>query len=148
MYYLTYGILYLLSLLPLRALFVISDFFYFIVYYVIGYRKKVVMDNLTIAFPEKTEKEKIQIARRFYRNFTDNFIETIKLLSCSTDFLNRHFEGDFTILNDLYTKGKKCQVHLGHNFNWELENAFVPLHVKQEFLVIYMPLENKIFERL
>jgi len=148
MYYLTYGILYLLSLLPLRVLFIISDFFYFLVYYIIGYRKKVVMDNLTISFPHKSEKERVQIARKFYRNFTDNFIETIKLLSCSTNFLNRHFEGDFTILNDLYTKGKKCQVHLGHNFNWELANAFVPLHVKQPFLVIYMPIENKVFERL
>ncbi|HET7899150.1 MAG TPA: lipid A biosynthesis acyltransferase, partial [Flavisolibacter sp.] len=70
MYYLVYGLLYLLSLLPLRVLFLFSDLAYVVLYYFIGYRKKVVLSNLAIAFPEKTEEVRKQIAKRFYRNFT------------------------------------------------------------------------------
>src|SRR5215217_4741021 len=76
MYHVVYGFLYLFSLLPLFFLYIIGDGVYLIVYYLIGYRKKVVMHNLSIAFPEKSEAEKIKIAKQFYRNFTDTFIET------------------------------------------------------------------------
>ena len=53
MYYIVYGFLYLLSLLPFRLLYVVSDAVYALLYYVIGYRKEVVMNNLLIAFPRK-----------------------------------------------------------------------------------------------
>jgi KDO2-lipid IV(A) lauroyltransferase len=65
MYYLVYGILYLFSLLPFWILYFISDIFYGLLYYILGYRKKVVMDNLYIAFPEKTEQERKRIAKNF-----------------------------------------------------------------------------------
>jgi len=106
------------------------------------------MNNLAIAFPNKSERDRIIIAKKFYRNFTDNFIETLKLLSCSDKFIDKHFTGDFSIFNNLYDKGKKIQVHLGHNFNWELANVAVPMHIKHDFLAIYMPIENKVFEKL
>ena len=66
MYYIVYGLLYLISLLPWRIIYIISDFFYLIAYYIVGYRKKVVFSNLQIAFPEKTEEERIKIAKEFY----------------------------------------------------------------------------------
>ena len=69
MYKLVHALLYLLSLLPLRVLYLLSDFFYFIIYRVAGYRKKVVLANLDIAFPEKPADEKKEIAKRFYKNF-------------------------------------------------------------------------------
>src|SRR4051812_43713521 len=114
MYYLIYGFLYLFSLLPLRILYLVSDFFYFLVYYVLGYRKKIVLQNLTIAFPEKTADEKKRIAKKFYRNFTDTFIETIKFISAGERYFKKHLTGDMQILRELHKKGKKCQVHLGH----------------------------------
>src|SRR5215203_5768158 len=89
MYYIVYGLLYLVSLLPLWLLYGVSDIFFVLIYYVIGYRKEVVMENLAIAFPEKTGKERKEIARRFYRNFTDTFIETIKLISAGDNFIRR-----------------------------------------------------------
>src|SRR6476620_6784945 len=128
MYYVVYGVLYLLSLLPLTVLYLLSDFVYFLIYRVAGYRKKVVLHNLSIAFPEKTEKEREQIAGKFYRNFTDNFIETIKLLSAGKNFIRKHFSFDNRLLNELYQQGKKCQVHLGHNFNWEMANLAVSFY--------------------
>ena len=69
MYYLVYGLFYILSLLPIRALYILSDFIYVLVYYVFGYRKKVVMENLLIAFPEKTEQERKKIAKKILPQF-------------------------------------------------------------------------------
>jgi KDO2-lipid IV(A) lauroyltransferase len=149
MYYLIYGPLYLLSLLPLRVLYVIGDLIYGIIFYIIGYRKKVVMNNLRISFPEKTEKERKKIMKGFYHNFVDTFIETIKLLSSGKEFVDKHVTiRGLDVINDLYQKGKKLQVHLGHNFNWELGNAAAAIHVPYKFLGVYMPIGNKHFNRM
>ncbi len=148
MYYFIYGFLYLLSLLPLRILFIGSDLFYILLYYVAGYRKKVVFNNLSIAFPYKTKEEKIRIAKGFYKNFSDSFFETIKMISSGKHYIKKHFIGDYSIFERMYESGKKCQVHLGHNFNWELANLAFASSAKQPFIVVYMPIENKLFERL
>src|SRR6187431_2879828 len=123
MYYFVYGLLWLISLLPFRILYFISDAFYGLIYYIIGYRKDVVMNNLLIAFPEKTEKERIVIAKKFYHNLIDTFIETIKMISVSNKFIEKRFTANWKLLNDIYPSGKSVQLHLGHNFNWEWGNA-------------------------
>jgi KDO2-lipid IV(A) lauroyltransferase len=148
MYYIIYGLFYLLSLLPLRILYILSDGVYALVYYVLGYRKEVVMKNLQIAFPEKTDAERKAIAKKFYRNFTDNFIETIKLLSAGKKFITNHFVLDSNPFEALYATGRKCQVHLGHNFNWEYANVVMPFYTDYPFMVVYMPIANKAIDRL
>ena len=80
-YRIFYGFCWLLALLPLRCLYLISDFFFVPVYYVIRYRRKVVMENLRNSFPEKTEKERRVIARKFYRFLCDLILETVKLVN-------------------------------------------------------------------
>ena len=52
-----YGVLYLLSLLPMRIHYLFSDFFYLLVYYVVRYRVKLVRKNLADSFPEKSAEE-------------------------------------------------------------------------------------------
>lgn len=148
MYYIVYGSLYLVSLLPLRVLYVISDFTCFILYHVVGYRKKVVFSNLKQAFPGRSEIERKKIAKKFYRNFTDNFIEFIKLFSASPTYIKKHFNGDYSIPLQLSDKGKRCQSMLAHNFNWEWGCLAVALNVKHLFLVIYMPISNKIVDKI
>lgn len=148
MYYLVYGFLFLLSLLPLQVLYLLSDFAYFILYHVVGYRKKVVMHNLSIAFPEKKEEERRKIARQFYRNFADTFIEAVKLISASESFVRKHFYGDFSLFSELYEQGKKCQLHLGHIFNWEMANAGIPLNIPYTMLTVYMPISSKAIDLL
>ena len=148
MYYLFYGFLYLLSLLPMRLLYVVSDALYGIVFYVFGYRKKVVLDNLRRAFPEKTEAERIRIAKKFYRNFIDSFIEVIKLVSASDAWVSKRFTAEVAVLDELYSTGKACQLHLGHTFNWEWGHlALTPL-TKYQILVVYMPISSKMLEKL
>lgn len=148
MYYIVYGFLYLISLLPWRVLYFISDGFYALLYYVIGYRKKIVMNNLSIAFPEKTEQERVRIAKEFYRNFLDTFIETIKMISVSENTLRKRFTANFEVVNDLYESGKNVQLVSGHFFNWEFGSLASSLLSKYPFIAVYMPISNKIFERL
>ncbi|HVG16808.1 MAG TPA: lysophospholipid acyltransferase family protein [Chitinophagaceae bacterium] len=147
MYQFVYGFLYLLSLLPMGILYLLSDLAYVIIYHLIGYRKEVVMSNLSAAFPEKSKREIKAIAKKFYGNFTDSFIETIKLFSASDEFIRKRFTGDFSVFDDLHKKGLKCQIHSGHHFNWEYANLRVALHVKQILLTVYMPITNQAFDK-
>lgn len=148
MYYLFYGFIYLVSLIPMRGLYVISDGIYAIIYYVLGYRKKLVMDNLRQAFPEKTEAERVRIAKKFYHNFIDSFLEVIKLVSASDAWLHRRFTVDVQALDELYATGKSCQMHLGHTFNWEWGQLVLTALTRYKILVVYMPISNKVLERL
>ncbi|MBL7742470.1 MAG: lysophospholipid acyltransferase family protein [Chitinophagaceae bacterium] len=148
MYYIVYGLLYAFSLLPLRVLYLFSDLAYFIVYYLSGYRKKVVLDNLQIAFPEKSENERIKIAKQFYLNFTDTLIESLKMLSISTKELERRGKGEFEYINSLIEKGYSINVMAAHQFNWEFANLIYAKNLKAPFVGIYMPISNKIFDRI
>src|SRR5690349_758755 len=123
MYYLVFGPLYLFSLLPMPVLYLFSDCVYLFLYYVVGYRRKIVESNLKIAFPNKSDAERKRIAKKFYRNFVDNFIETLKLLTASKEFIKKRYVGDWSVFDKIYDKGVRCQIHLGHNFNWEIANV-------------------------
>jgi len=148
MFYLFYGFLYVVSLLPMRVLYMISDVIYGIVYYGFGYRRKVVMDNLRQAFPEKTETELVVIAKKFYHNFIDSFLEVVKLVSASDAWLHKRFTVDTRVLDQVYATGKACQMHLGHTFNWEWGQLVLTALTRFKILVVYMPISNKGFERL
>jgi KDO2-lipid IV(A) lauroyltransferase len=148
MYYLVYGFFYLLSLLPMRILYIISDGVYLLVYYVIGYRRKIVMNNLEIAFPEKSIAERSKIAKSFYHNLLDSIVETIKLISASRRFLDKRVTANWEVLEPLYKTGKSCQLHLGHTFNWEWGHHVLGSHTKYKVLVVYMPMSNAAFEKL
>lgn len=149
MYQVVNGLFYVVSLLPLRLLYLFSDLGYFIVYYIIGYRKEVVAKNLLIAFPEKTEEERKKITRQFYKNFCDSFIETLKTFSASKAFIRKHFTGDFSVFDELKAKGhQKVQLHSGHFFNWEYANLSIPIHLPYLLLTVYMPINNKMFDRI
>ena len=117
MYFIIYGFLYLLSLLPFPVIYLLSDFIYFLLYYVFGYRKDTVTKNLRIAFPEKSDAEIKKITKRVFHNLTDTFIEIIKFISMSDKTFEKRCQGDFTVINDLIKKGKNVQLHAGHQFN-------------------------------
>ncbi len=129
-------------------MFILSDGLYVLMYYVIGYRRKVVRQNLLIAFPEKTEKERTRIEKDFYKSFTDTFIETIKLVSISRKELDKRFVVNGEVLNDLFSTGQSVQMHSGHFFNWEILNLGASANSLYPFIGIFSPLSNKIFNRL
>lgn len=120
MYYLLYGICYLVSLLPFRALYVLSDGIYLILYRLVGYRKKVVRKNLANSFPEKSEEELREIERKFYHWLCDYFLEAIKLLSISKKQLDKHFIlTNPEVITDCFKEGQSVGTILGHYCNWE-----------------------------
>lgn len=148
MYYILLVFCYAFSMLPLWLLYIISDGLCFLVYNVIGYRKAVVIGNLKQAFPEKTEKEIRVLAKKYYRNLTDMMVETIKLLTMRKSSLRKRFHCDLSVFHQLYEQGRSCQLHLGHNFNWEWANLFCIQGVKFPFLVVFMPITNKAVNRM
>ncbi len=106
------------------------------------------MSNLLIAFPEKTEAERVHIAKQFFLNFIDSFVEFVKLLSANDEFLKKRFTLNAEGLNELYKTGKACQVHLGHTFNWEWGQLVLNLMTPYKVMVVYMPVTNTVFEKL
>lgn len=148
MFYIIYVPVYLLSLLPLRVLYVVSDIISFFMFRVFGYRRKVIAINLAIAFPEKSLQERDRIAKKFHRNFTDSFIETVKCVSASKSFYDRHCTADFSIFNRFAEAGTSCQMHACHQFNWEWINLHWSIHSKQPLVIVYMPISSKPIDRL
>lgn len=140
---LLYALFYLLSLLPMFILYGIADLFYLILFYVVGYRKDVVMNNLRIAFPEKTDAELKGIRRKFFRNFMHTWIETIKFISLSKKGFDRMITADYSVLHELYKKHDRVTMIAGHFMNWELNNFNLPMHQPYPFLAVYMPLSSK-----
>ena len=155
-YYLLRAAAYLLSLLPLRLLYLLSDGLYLLVYRVAGYRRSVVRRNLSSSFPEKDQHELREIERRFYHWFCDYIFETVKLLSISNEHLLRHIEfRGVDQLETCFAKGQNCAAILGHYCNWEWLSAtglaFTSRSDAEQSPVmglIYHPLYNHAFNRL
>ncbi len=151
-YYLVFALWYILSLLPLRFLYFLSDMLYFPLYYGLKYRQKVVRANLKGSFPEKSEEEIIRIEKEFYSFFCDYIVETIKQFSMSKKQMTRRmtFGGVNQIVADMERENKNfCFVYLGHYCNWEWI-ASLPYWCPEDVLCgqIYHPLKNKAFDDL
>lgn len=132
----------------MRALHLLADGIHFLVYRVFGYRMDVVMQNLQIAFPEKTVSERKKIAQKFYRNLIDTFMEMIKMISASDAFLQKRFSGNWELINQFYDTGRAVHVHMGHTFNWEWGNYVASTKLLYKFLGVYMPVKNQALDRL
>jgi KDO2-lipid IV(A) lauroyltransferase len=148
MYYFLLVLLYPLSLLPLWLLYVLSDGVYGLLYYVTGYRKEVVFNNLRHAFPEKTEEEIKAIRKKFYKSFCDQWVETLKLLSISKKELDKRFTGNWEVFQELGAEGKNTYAILGHTFNWEWANVACQYHTPQQYACVYLPLSSSAFDKL
>lgn len=148
MYYVVFALLYVISLLPWRVLYVLSDVACWIIYRLVGYRKEVVADNLLHAFPEKTAAERKSIEKKFYKTFCDNWIETIKLISVSKKSIQKRCTGDVSIFLERYATGKAVQGNFGHFFNWETLNHYFGVSQPYTIVGIYFPQKSQVMDRL
>lgn len=152
LYNIVYGIFYLVSKLPYRALYVISDIANLVLYHIVRYRRDIVRRNITSAFPEKSLEECISIERGFYKWFCDYFVETVKLMSVSRQELLRHIEFRGTDkIEECFDRGQTCAGILGHYGNWELLSAtglVIKKHPEAVIGLIYHPLRSQLFDRL
>ena len=135
---------YLISLLPFWALYALSDVLFIFLYYIGGYRKKVVYENLRNAFPEKTDRERKQLARKFYRFLPDLVVEAIKMRSISAKQVNKRVVFRQTEEVERHFKAGKGVVGVtAHYANWELGIHGLSLQTENPVLIIYKPLTNK-----
>lgn len=140
--------LHLFSFLPLWLLFGISNVLYYLVYYVVKYRRDVVRKNLVNSFPEKSLTEIITIEKRFYRYLTDLMVEIIKMSSISkAEVLKRVKMKNFDRAEAYFQKGESVLACSGHYGNWELGTMACGLQFSIALRVIYKPINNKIFEK-
>ncbi len=150
MYYLLYIVWYALSLLPFWVHYVLSDIIYLILYKLLGYRVKVVRNNLETSFPEKSQDELRDIERKFYHNLCDYFVELVKTMTMSDEQIRRHmvFKGT-EVIDECAAIGQSAAFYLGHTFNWEWI-ASMPLWVSPDAhcAQLYHALENPAFDRL
>jgi len=150
-FYLVLPFLYLIALLPFPLFYMVSDGICFLLYRVIGYRKKVVYENLKNSFPEKSHAELKKIEKQFYHYLCDLFLETLKTLTISKEeAIKRCAFNDNTkrIFKELYDQKKSSILVMGHYGNWEWAGNSFSLINPQQLYVIYHPLTNKHFDKL
>ena len=136
-----------LSLLPMWILYRLADVLFILTYYVIGYRKEVVKENLFIAFPEMSEVERKQLARGFYKNFCDVFIESLKLFSISEKELSkRMIVHDVDNLKPYFDQGRSIVGLISHVSNWEWM-VISDKVLSHRSLGIMTPLSNKFLHK-
>ena len=146
-YIFTTAFLRLLALLPPRLLYIFSDILFVLLFYIAGYRKKVVTKNLSASFPGKSPEELKHTRRKFYRHLADVIIENAVIQYYS----KRRLEKMFTFRNpemirEYYERGRDIILVTGHYNNWEW-SAPLAYTFKHKIIVVYMPLRNKYFDR-
>ena len=139
---------YLASLLPFWFLYLVSDIIYFVLYYITGYRKQVVRDNLKNSFPDKSEAERLAIEKKYYRYLGDLFVETIKMISISEkELLKRMHATNPEIVDHYFKQGRSIIAAAGHYCNWEMAALAFGKLTKEKTIIVYKPLKNESFDK-
>jgi len=135
-------------LVPFWLLYIFSDGLAFLLYRVIGYRKKVIFDNLQCAFPEKSEVEIRKIVLDTYRNLTDVTLETIKSHTASLAEISRRCQVlNPEIVSAYQDKGRSVILAASHNCNWEYGGLTMPVGLRNRLYGVYKPLSNKVIDK-
>ncbi len=147
-FYAIYPLLWCVSRLSFKNLYRVSNGLRFILYKVIGYRKKVVKENLLLCFPEKSAEERLAIEKKFYVHLCDLFMEMIKTLNMTSD----EIKDRFVVKNPEYfdileKKNQSCIFMFGHYASYEWSMA-AQLHTDVIIYGIYKRLKNPYFDKL
>ncbi|HIW10868.1 MAG TPA: lysophospholipid acyltransferase family protein [Candidatus Rikenella faecigallinarum] len=142
-YYLLYPVAWCLGKLPYKVQFLFSDLVRWVLYGVVRYRREVVRTNLRNSFPEKSEQERKQIERAFYKHLADVFIETLSLASVSEHQIRQRMK--YLNLDDLmrWTGGRSWISAMAHYGSWEYTTNFDLYKTHDNALAVYRPLTNK-----
>ena len=147
-YWLIFPLLWLVSLLPWKLFYLFSDFVCLIVYRIVGYRKRVVTDNLRNAFPNKSEKEIKKIRGKFYTHMCDMFLEMIKSITISEKDIKKHYKFVNTdSLRKLEASGKSMVLLAGHYGSYEWSNS-MELITPLRGVGVYKQIKNESFDKL
>lgn len=147
-YLIAYPFLWCISMLPFRLLYLVSDFTYLIVYYVIGYRKETVRENLALTLPHLSSKERLVIEKKSFQHLCDMFLEMIKTMTISKSEIEKRFVfPNLEVYKKLEEQDKSIAMMLGHyaSYEWVISmNAYV----KFKAVAIYKRIANPYFDQL
>jgi KDO2-lipid IV(A) lauroyltransferase len=147
-YIIAYPFLWLISILPFRIFYWFSDFVYFLVYHVIGYRRKVVRANLALTLPHLSDAERKEIERKFYQHMCDMFLEMIKTMSISPEEMEKRFTiTNMDLFHEYENKGKSVVLVASHYASWEW---LLTLNKRMLFngVGVYKKIANPYFDKL
>ena len=145
---LTFPFLWIISILPFRIFYWLSDCIYVLVYYIVGYRKKTVRENLALALPHLSDKERLEIEKKSYHHLCDMFLEMVKTMTISSEEMNKRFKiTNLEVIKEYEKKGKSIMLIASHYASWEW---LITLNQKISFLgvAVYKKLANKHFDKL
>lgn len=146
-YLLSYPLIWLVSRLPLPVLYGLSDGVYFLVYHLVGYRRKVVRDNLRLVFPEFPEKQRRKIERKFYRHLCDMFLEMAKTMGMKPEQIMERFTfSNLELIRRLEDEGKSMMIVFPHYASWEWA-IILDRHIRSRGFGIYQPINNPYFDQ-
>ncbi len=147
-YLIAYPFLWCISMLPFRLLYLFSDFVYLIVYYLIGYRKKTVRENLALALPHLSTEERLAIEKKSFRHLCDMFLEMIKTMTISNKEISKRFVfTNMEVYKNLEAQEKSIAMMLAHyaSYEWVISmNAYVNFSA----FAIYKKIANPYFDKL
>jgi len=147
-YLIVYPFLWCVSILPFRALYLFSDFVFLIVYYVIGYRKQTVRENIALALPHLSQKERLNIEKKSFRHLCDMFLEMIKTMTISQKEISERFTFiNLEVLKKLEAKEKSIAMMMAHyaSYEWAIS---MNTHLTYNGYAIYKKLANPYFDAL
>ncbi len=130
-----------------KTIYFLSDILFFVIYHIVGYRKKVVVENLRKAFPEKNENERRKITRRYYHHLADLILETVKMRTMTQNDYEKRMElHNMELFEAYYNQGKSVVILAMHYNNWEWGN-YLGSKTKHRGIAVYKPLHDKVFDK-
>ena len=145
---LIYPILWIVSHLPFRLLYFISDILYVFLFHIFRYRKKTVIKNLKLVFPEKTEAERHKITKAFYHHLCDMILEAIKSMNININDMKARFKfTNIDLIKNYEKQNKSISLMCAHYGSWEWI-FILQSYTTHKTYAIYKRLSNKYFDRL
>lgn len=134
--------------MPFWLLYRFSDFLYLIIYKIIGYRKKVVRENLNNSFPNKSAAELLKIEKEFYHYLFDLLLESIKGFSLSKEeLIVRQKLISPRRTQQMLDKHGSTLVVGGHYGNWEWGGISSSFCVNTDVVILFSPIKNKYIDQ-
>ncbi len=147
-YLFIYPILWCISILPFRFLYVLSDFIFIIIYYIVGYRKKLVRNNIKITLPHLSDKERLEVEKKSFRHMCDMFLEMIKTMTISESDMNKRYVfSNLKLFKEVEQEKKSIALMIAHyaSYEWVIS---MNSKMKYKGYAIYKRLNNPYFDKL
>ena len=116
--YLILAPLYAIGILPLKFQYLLSNVFVYLPLRLIGYRRKIILGNISSAFPTMSLRAVKNTAKTFYHFLADVLAESLWLFAVGEKRARKHCTIENAQILSGYC-GKSVIIVLGHYGNWE-----------------------------